>query len=229
MVTVIIPALNEEKTIGNVIGYAWRNQYVSEVIVIDDRSDDDSVKIAKAAGAKVIISKKRGKGISMKEGLAAATNEIVIFLDADIDPYPVGTINDLALPLLNGTHDFVKASFGRNAGRVTELVAKPLLAILFPDLPEFDQPLSGMIAGRKKFFKQIRFYDDYGVDIGILLDMFFLKARIQEVNIGYIENKSKPWQALSRMSTEVSRVIIEKAFLLNVPSPYWKNYRFLLK
>jgi glycosyltransferase involved in cell wall biosynthesis len=229
MLTVIIPALNEAKTISNVIRYAFSNEYVSEVIVVDDRSVDQSVQIALSAGAKVIVSKKRGKGISMKEGLLCANNEIVIFLDADIDPYPANTINDLALPILNDTHDFVKASFGRNAGRVTELVAKPLLTILFPDLPAFEQPLSGMIAGRKNFFEKINFYDDYGADIGVLIDMYLLKARIKEVNIGYIENKSKPWQALSIMSTEVSRVIIEKAFLLNVPSPYWKNYKFLLK
>lgn len=229
MLTVIIPALNEAKTLGNVVRYAYSNEYVSEVIVVDDQSVDDSVQVAKAAGARVLISEKRGKGISMKEGLAIAGNEIVVFLDADIDPYPAGMINALAMPLINDTHDFVKASFGRNAGRVTELVAKPLLTILFPDLPAFDQPLSGMIAGRKHFFEKIHFYDDYGVDIGILIDMYLLKARIQEVNIGYIENKSKPWQALSRMSTEVSRVIVEKAFLLNIPSPYWKNYKYLFK
>lgn len=229
MLTVIIPALNEAKTLGNVVRYAYSNEYVSEVIVVDDQSVDDSVQVAMAAGARVLISEKRGKGISMKEGLEIAGNEIVVFLDADIDPYPATMINDLAMPLINDTHDFVKASFGRNAGRVTELVAKPLLTILFPDLPAFDQPLSGMIAGRKHFFEKIHFYDDYGVDIGILIDMYLLKARIQEVNIGYIENKSKPWQALSRMSTEVSRVIVEKAFLLNIPSPYWKNYKYLFK
>ncbi len=229
MLTVIIPALNEETTIGKVVQFAFSHQHVTEVIVVDDQSDDDTAKIAMAEGATVVISKKKGKGISMKEGLTLAKNEIVIFLDADIDPYPARMINDLALPLINDTHDFVKASFGRNAGRVTELVAKPLLTILFPDLPVFEQPLSGMIAGRKSFFEKIHFYDDYGVDIGILIDMFYLRARIKEVNIGYIENKSKPWQALSRMSTEVSRVIVEKAFLLNIPSPYWKNYKFLLK
>jgi len=229
MLTVIIPALNEAKTLGNVVRYAYSNEYVSEVIVVDDQSVDDSVQVAMAAGARVLISEKRGKGISMKEGLGIAGNEIVVFLDADIDPYPATMINDLAMPLINDTHDFVKASFGRNAGRVTELVAKPLLTILFPDLPAFDQPLSGMIAGRKHFFEKIHFYDDYGVDIGILIDMYLLKARIQEVNIGYIENKSKPWQALSRMSTEVSRVIVEKAFLLNIPSPYWKNYKYLFR
>jgi hypothetical protein len=91
------------------------------------------------------------------------------------------------------------------------LVAKPLLAIIFPGLSHFSQPLSGMIAGKKTFFNKIEFYNDYGVDIGILIDMYLMKARVKEINIGYIENKSKPWQALGKMSGEVSRAIISKA------------------
>src|SRR5690606_38737604 len=65
--------------------------------------------------------------------------------------------------------------------------------------------------GRKSLFKKVDFLSDYGVDIGILIDMFLQNARITEVNIGYIENKSKPWQELGKMSKEVARAIITKA------------------
>lgn len=211
MLTVVIPALNEEKTIRQVVTYSFADPNVTEVIVIDDRSEDNTVAIATEAGAKVIISASRGKGISMKEGVDAAGNELVVFLDADIDPYPEGSISKLSAPLLNNEADFVKGAFARNAGRVTELVAKPLLTILFPGLSHFSQPLSGMIAGKKTFFKKIEFINDYGADIGILIDMYLMKARVTEVNIGYIENKSKPWEALGKMSREVSRAIISKA------------------
>ena len=211
MLTVIIPALNEEKTIGNVVKFCRANPLVSEVIVIDDKSDDHTVANAQNAGARVIISENRGKGISMKEGILHATNELIIFLDADIDPYPDDTITNLSGLLIHDKADFVKGAFARNAGRVTELVAKPLLNILFPGLTHFSQPLSGMIAGKKSFFKKIDFFNDYGVDVGILIDMYLMKARVQEVNIGYIENKSKPWEALGKMSKEVSRAIICKA------------------
>jgi phosphoserine phosphatase SerB len=213
MLTVIIPVLNEEKTINNVVKFCLQDSRVTEVIVVDDKSEDNTVEIATAAGAKVIVSNVRGKGISMKDGIAQATNEFIIFLDGDIDPYPEGTIANLAAPLLNDEADFVKGSFARNAGRVTELVAKPLLNIFYPGLSHFSQPLSGMIAGKKSYFKKIDFFNDYGVDIGILIDMYLMKARVQEVNIGYIENKSKPWQALGKMSKEVSRAIISKAQL----------------
>src|SRR5215471_6182401 len=211
MFTVIIPALNEENTIKQVVEFCLLQPAVSEIIVVDDKSEDKTAAIAEQAGAKVIISASRGKGISMKEGIDAATNEVVIFLDADIDPYPENSIKDLTSPILNGEADFVKGAFARNAGRVTELVAKPLLAILFPGLSHFSQPLSGMIAGKKTFFRKIEFVNDYGVDIGILIDMYLMKARVKEVNIGYIENKSKPWEALGKMSREVSRAIITKA------------------
>jgi phosphoserine phosphatase len=211
MLTVVIPALNEEKTIRQVVTYSFADPNVTEVIVIDDRSDDNTVAIATEAGAKVIISAARGKGISMKEGVDAAANELIVFLDADIDPYPEGSIAKLSAPLLNNEADFVKGAFARNSGRVTELVAKPLLTILFPGLSHFSQPLSGMIAGKKTFFKKIEFINDYGADIGIVIDMYLMKARVTEVNIGYIENKSKPWEALGKMSREVSKAIISKA------------------
>lgn len=211
MISVIIPALNEENTIGNVVKFCLADPLVAEVIVVDDKSTDNTAQAAFKSGAKVILSDKRGKGISMKDGIMQAYNEIVVFLDGDIDPYPEKTIRNLVNPILDGKADFVKGAFARNAGRVTELVAKPLLNILFPGLSHFTQPLSGMIAGKKSFFKKIDFFNDYGVDIGILIDMYLMKASVTEVNIGYIENKSKPWEALGKMSKEVSRAIIHKA------------------
>ncbi|MBL7734889.1 MAG: HAD-IB family phosphatase [Chitinophagaceae bacterium] len=211
MVTVIIPVLNEAQTIANVVRFCLKAPLVSEVIVVDDQSEDETAVIAAEAGAIVISSKVRGKGISMKDGIRHASNEWLVFLDGDIDPYPENTITDLALPLVKDEADFVKGCFARNAGRVTELVAKPLLTILYPGLASFSQPLSGMIAGKKSFFAKIEFFNDYGVDIGILIDMYLMKARIAEVNIGYIENKSKPWESLGKMSKEVSSAIISKA------------------
>jgi len=211
VLTAIIPALNEEFTIGKVVHFCINHPLINEVIVVDDKSEDNTASIAAEAGARVIVSEVRGKGISMKDGVNAASNELFIFLDADIDNYPEETITLLSEPLLLDEADFIKGTFSRNAGRVTELVAKPLLNIFYPGLAEFSQPLSGMIAGKKSFFKRLKFFNDYGVDIGILIDMYLMKARIKEVNIGYIENKSKPWEALGKMSKEVAKAIITKA------------------
>ncbi|HET9057175.1 MAG TPA: HAD-IB family phosphatase, partial [Chitinophagaceae bacterium] len=201
--------------------FAKAQPLVTEIIVVDDKSLDKTVSIASKNGAKVITSTKLGKGASMKDGILCATNEIIVFLDGDINPYPHYTIKLLTDPILTGEVDFVKSSFNRNAGRVTELVAKPLLSIFFPDLLRFSQPLSGMIAGKKQLFVQLDFRDDYGVDIGILIDMYLINARMREVEIGYIENKSKPWQALGKMSKEVAQTIIMKAAVSKNP-----NYNF---
>lgn len=211
MLTIIIPALNEEATIADIVRSCISQPLVTEVLVVDDNSEDETVSRAIGAGARVIHSEVRGKGISMREGIISSKNDIIVFLDGDIFPYPEGTIKNLTEPILSDKADFVKGAFARNAGRVTELVAKPLLNIFYPGLSKFSQPLSGMIAGKKQFFSKIKLFNDYGVDVGILIDMYLMQARITEVNIGYIENKSKPWEALGKMSKEVSRAIISKA------------------
>ncbi len=211
MISVIIPALNEEKTIAQVVELVKKPDKVSEVLVVDDKSMDNTVEEAKRAGAKVITSTKLGKGSSMQEGILYAKNELVVFLDADITTYPGNVVELLAEPLLAGRADFVKSCFSRQAGRVTELVAKPLLSILYPGFPVFWQPLSGMIAGKKEFFAKVNFEEGYGVDIGLLIDMYQMNARIEEVSIGHIENKMQPLEQLGKMSREVAAVILKKS------------------
>lgn len=211
MITVIIPALNEEKTVAQVVKLALASAGVTEVIVVDDKSLDNTVEEAKKAGATVLTSTKLGKGASMKDGVLCAGNEVLVFLDADITTYPAEVVTQLAEPLLKDRADFSKSYFSRQAGRVTELVAKPLLSILYPDFPAFVQPLSGMIAGRKSLLRKLDFEEGYGVDIGILIDMYQLGARIEEVCIGHIENRMQPLEQLGKMSREVASVILKKS------------------
>ncbi len=210
MITVIIPALNEEKTIGSVIRKAKSNHLVSEIIVVDDQSTDNTVAEALSEGARVIISATRGKGSSMKDGMRASTNEFLVFLDADISNYTPNIVEILSRPLIDNRSDFVKSYFDRQAGRVTELLVRPLLEFFLPHLAHFRQPLSGMIAGKKSFFEQVHFENDYGVDIGLLIDMHNVKARIEEVCIGEIENDMQPLQALGRMAKQVAHTIFKR-------------------
>lgn len=211
MITVIIPALNEARTIRQVIRLVNKSSNVTEVLVVDDKSMDETIDEARKEGATVITSTKLGKGASMKDGVLVAKNEIIAFLDADITTYPENIIELLTTPLLNGEADFVKSYFSRQAGRVTELVAKPLLSILNPDFPVFQQPLSGMIAGKKSLFAKCEFEEGYGADIGILMDMHNMGARITEVNIGNIENRMQALEQLGKMSREVARTIMKKS------------------
>jgi len=209
-ISVIIPAFNEENNIELVIKQAQKCEYVKEIIVVDNLSTDMTAQIALNAGAKVIRCEMQGKGYAMEKGMEVVENDVIVFLDADIPSYSEDVVYKLAKPIIENDIDFVKSTFDRDGGRVTELVAKPLLKLLFPEMPYFSQPLSGMIAGKKQVLKKLEFEKDYGVDIGILLDVANMNYNIEEVMIGKLENKSKDWKALDKMSTEVMKAILKR-------------------
>lgn len=209
--TVVIPALNEAKRIASVVAYALSDPATAEVVVVDDSSIDDTVALARAAGARVITSTMLGKGPSMHDGLLEAQCEIVAYLDGDLAGLRPGIVSDLCGPLLRGEADFVKARFGRGGGRVTELTAKPMLKVFFPELAGFGQPLGGLIAARRSLLQQLPFEDGYGVDIGLLVDAHRAGARLAEVDIGSLEHDSQPLLDLTVMANEVARVIYTRA------------------
>ncbi|MFY0252715.1 glycosyltransferase [Chitinophaga sp. 30R24] len=211
MISIVIPVLNEGATIRQVIKTIKKTSRKIEIIVVDDNSTDNTVEEAMKEQVRVITSSQRGKGISMREGMMAAKYDIIAYVDGDILTYPDNIVELLTLPIEKDEADFVKSYFQRQAGRVTQLVAKPLLSILYPDLAHYQQPLSGMIAARKSFLAKVHFENDYGVDIGLLIDMHLLGARITEANIGKVENAMQTWEQLSKMSREVSRTILRKA------------------
>lgn len=163
--SVIIPAYNEEKTIANVIKLVKDNSsdIVDQIIVVDNASTDNTSREAKEAGATTIRCESKGKGYAIEEGIKYVKNNIIACVDADIDNYSNDLVHSLVNPIIKGQADFVKAMFEREGGRVTELVAKPLLEIKFPEMHKFSQPLSGMIAGKKEFFKKIELEKDYGI------------------------------------------------------------------
>src|SRR4030095_10419475 len=101
MISVIIPALNEERTIRSVIQLAKRNELVSEIIVVDDQSADQTIVEARKEGVRILTSTQLGKGFSMREGMMVARNEILVYLDADIPNYQEDIIHILTAPLLN--------------------------------------------------------------------------------------------------------------------------------
>ena len=209
--TVVIPALNEAKRIGEVVAYALRDAATAEVIVVDDSSTDDTVQLASAAGARVIRSSMLGKGASMRDGLEASEKDIVVYLDGDLTGLRPDIVTDLCRPILEGRADFVKAKFGRGGGRVTELTAKPMLRVFFPELAPLEQPLGGLIAARKTLLWPLEFEDGYGVDIGLVVDAHRAGARMVEVDIGSLEHDSQPLLDLTVMANEVTRVIYSRA------------------
>jgi len=211
MISVVIPALNESPTVASVVKLAWNNAGVTEVIVVDDGSIDDTAALAREAGARVITSTILGKGASLADGGWAATNEVIVFLDGDLTKVREDLVSRLAAPILEGKADFVKAKFTRAAGRVTVLTARPLLKTFFPELNHIEQPLGGMIAIKRSLLRNLRLETDYGVDVGLLLDVHMLGAKIEQVEIGHIEHDSQSLTALGDMATQVVRVILDRA------------------
>ena len=211
MLSVIIPALNEADTIGSVVRFARRDPLVGEVLVVDNGSTDETARLARAAGAAVLTGSLQGKGASMEDGLRAARHDVVLYLDGDLVGLRPDLVERLARPILDGEADFVKARFSRRAGRVTALTARPLLRSLFPELAHIHQPLGGVIAARRSLLEGLRFENDYGVDVGLLLDVAAAGARLVEVDVGHLDHDSQPLEALGEMALQVARTILDRA------------------
>lgn len=211
-VSVVIPVLNEAKTIGKLVGLVRLSPLVREVLVVDDGSVDGTARVASDAGARVMMSTLLGKGASMKDGVEATSGEIVLFLDGDLLEIRDDVVEAMTKPILAGQADMAKAKFIREAGRVTVLTARPLLCAFFPELARFDQPLAGIVAVRRSLLANLRLEDDYGVDVGLLIDAVTRGARVVEVDIGTIGHESQPLEALGQMAKEVTQVILNRAW-----------------
>lgn len=210
-VSVIIPAYNEEKTVAHVVKVVKSLDYISEVVVVDDGSMDQTSKFAEEAGAIVIHHiKNRGKGAAIKTGFKNSKGDIVVFLDADLKNLTKAQVSNIIDPIMNGEADVTKTKFKREAGRVTELTAKPLLKFFFPEI-KFDQPLSGQFAAKRSFLNKIKLEDDYGVDVGIVLDADVMGMKVKEVDIGKIDHVLSTLTELNVVATEVVRTIVDRA------------------
>lgn len=232
-VSVVIPALNEEGTVANVVRAA-RASCADEVIVIDSDSTDSTAANAAAAGASLLnwrdiapeIPVQPGKGEALWRGVRAAKGDIVVFLDADVTTVEPGWVDGLVGPFADKHVHLVKASYTRaldgapsGGGRVTELTAKPLLRLLFPHFPELDQPLAGEYAIRRSTALEVPFVAGYGVEAGLLIDVASLHgpSSLTQVDLGQKAHRNRPLSELTEMSETVARTILSRAGILDVP------------
>ncbi|MDI6643887.1 MAG: glycosyltransferase [Methanobacteriaceae archaeon] len=210
-VSVVIPAFNEAATVGHVVKVVKSLDFITEVIVVDDGSEDETAKIAENAGAIVLKHDlNKGKGSALKTGFKYSRGDIVAFIDADLHKLTSKQVERMIQPIIDGKADITKTKFKREAGRVTELTAKPLLNFFFPEI-KFDQPLSGQFAAKRNFLNNIKFEKDYGVDVGIVLDADVRGINIKEVDIGKIDHTLSSLKELNLVATEVVRTIMERA------------------
>jgi glucosyl-3-phosphoglycerate synthase len=233
-ISVVLPALNEAATVGAVIDTItpMLGGLVDELIVLDSGSTDDTEARAVAAGARVVrredvlpeIPPQPGKGEVLWRSLAATTGDIIVFIDSDlIDPDPM-FVPRLVGPLLtrDGIH-LVRGFYRRplrlgaaeqatGGGRVTELVARPLLAALRPELGWVSQPLGGEYAGSRELLTAVPFAPGYGVEIGILIDTYdrFGLDAIAQVNLGVRTHRNRPLSELGPMSRQIIATLLTR-------------------
>ena len=228
--SVCIPARNEEATVGDIVAVVHdelmeRHGLVDELVVIDDGSSDATAKEAEGAGAEVIrLPEGLGKGQAMRRGLQATTGEIVSFCDADVYGFSPRFVVGLFGPLLTvPSIALVKAAYRRplegaegEGGRVTELVAKPLIRLLFPDLAALQQPLAGEWAARREVLEQLDLAAGYGVELGALIDVRSLLGvqGIAQCDMGERRHRNRPLAELAPMAETIMRLALERAGLL---------------
>ncbi len=210
-VDAIVPAYNEEESVAQVINVIKELDYIDNVIVVNDGSSDNTEAVATDAGAKVITHQtNKGKGAAIKTGVNVSDADVVAFIDGDIKNLSTKKVDCFIRPILEGNADITKTKFARESGRVTELTAKPLLKFFFPEV-DYEQPLSGQFAAKRSILKKMEFEEDYGVDVGIVLDAEVRGIKIFEVDIGEIKHDMSPLSDLHEMANEVVRSIIIRA------------------
>lgn len=225
IVSVVIPALNEEDTVAGVV-LACLASCADEVIVIDSDSHDATAARARAAGAEVINWREvdprepvPGKGEALWRGVKAARGDVVVFVDADVTSIEPGWVDALAAPFADDAVHLVKAAYERAGagGRVTELTAKPLLRALFPEVA-VKQPLGGEYAIRRASALRLPFVAGYGVEAGLLLDVSRTHGphSIREVDLGRREHRNRPLAELAPMADVVARTILSRAGVAGV-------------
>lgn len=235
---VIFCAKNCEATIGKAIAFASRNHMNSKIttttIVVDGFSTDNTVKIAKENGATSVIQqperKYPGKGLAMIAGLAEAMRiqaDVALFLDADIKNLTGDWVDKLAEPVLKGECDMARGYYERRPrdAAVTKLVARPMISIFFPELRNFEQPLSGEVCATMKAWNSILVNaskngdiipDGWGIDVWFLIEAAMAGEKIREIFLGKKEHASFDQYAedvsiLSKMSEQVLFTIVKEA------------------
>jgi glucosyl-3-phosphoglycerate synthase len=233
-VSVVLPALNEEETVADVIA-SIRPLYgtlVDELIVLDSGSTDATAARAREAGATVVSREQavpglepvKGKGEVLWRSIAVATGDIIAFVDSDlIDPDPMFVPKMLGPLLVDPKIQLVKGYYRRplrtggqqdanGGGRVTELVARPLLASQRPDLTGVLQPLGGEYAGTRELLSSVPFAPGYGVEIGLLIDAFdrYGLDGIGQVNLGVRTHRNRPLIELGVMSRQIVGTLMRR-------------------
>ena len=239
-VSVVLPALNEQATVGPIVAAivpltTGPSPLVDELLVLDSGSTDDTRALASAAGARVVgreqvlpdIEPVPGKGEVLWRSLAATTGDLVVFLDSDLVDFDPGFVPALLGPLLTEPGVALVKGFYRRplrletaeldtgGGRVTELMVRPLLAALCPQLSGIVQPLGGEYAATRELLESVPFAAGYGVEIGLLLDTHSRRGleALAQVNLGVRKHRNRSLLQLGVMARQILAAALHRCGL----------------
>jgi glucosyl-3-phosphoglycerate synthase len=229
-VSVVLPALDEEATVGAIVAAIvpltlGPSPLVDELVVVDSGSTDRTVEVASAAGARVVLRTDvlpelepvPGKGEVLWRSLAATTGDVICYLDSDLVDFDPGFVPALLGPLLTERGVALVKGFYRRplrletteadtgGGRVTELLVRPLLAALRPELAGVVQPLGGEYAGTRELLESVPFAPGYSVEIGLLLDAYAKLGLegLAQVNLGVRKHRNRSLLQLGVMARQI--------------------------
>ena len=229
-ISVCLPARNEEATVGAICSTITNELVegaglVDELLVVDSGSTDRTAAEAVAGGARVVEASRAGKGEALWESLGAATGDVIVWLDSDTVDFSSHFVTNLVAPLLADESIALCKGFyrrplateeghlGEGGGRVTELAARPLLALLFPELGGVVQPLSGEYAGRAAVLRSLPMFTGYAVEVGILVDVLERHGldALAQADLGVRVHRNRDVLSLGRMAAEIMQAILARA------------------
>ncbi len=236
-ISLVLPTLNEEETIGPIVNRAMREMVgrvplLDEILVIDSASTDRTREIAEAEGARVIqhpdvlprYGSFAGKGEALWKSLYETSGDIIVWADTDVKNWHHRMVYGTLGPLLHEPRlQYVKGYYQRpiveggvlkegGGGRVTELVARPLINLFYPELSGMIQPLSGEYAGRRSLLETIPFFTGYAVEVGHLIDS---TERVGIEGLGQVDlerrvHRNQELEGLSRMSFVILQAVVKR-------------------
>ena len=236
-VSLVLPTLDEEETVGPIVRRAIREMMgrvplIDEVLVIDSASTDRTREIAEAEGARVVqhpdvlsrYGSFRGKGEALWKSLYETSGDIIVWADTDVRNWHPRMVYGTLGPLLHEPRlQYVKGYYQRpiveggvlkegGGGRVTELVARPLINLFYPELSGLIQPLAGEYAGRRTLLETIPFFTGYAVEIGHLIDV---AERVGIEGLGQVDlerrvHRNQELEGLSRMSFVILQAVMKR-------------------
>ena len=239
-VSVCLPAHNESSTVAAIVRIireqlVERHALVDELLVIDDHSSDDTASVATAAGAQVVSAADvltsypngPGKGRALWKSVHASTGDIVMWCDADVTNFSTAFVVGVLGPLLTAPDvSYAKGYYrrplgtgGEGGGRVTELVARPLLSLLYPELTDLVQPLSGEYGGYRDVLERVPFPVGYGVEIGLLIDLSrrFGIESLAQVDLGVRRHRNRPLNQLGPQAMTIMQIALRRRSVEIVP------------